>query len=106
MINSRLLKNALSLAEHGNFARAAKALNISQPSLSRSIQALEATLGEKLFNRSHKGITTTYAGEIMLKHAYLISASSESMQEEIQRHLGILRCRVLCRRCFVTLGYC
>lgn len=90
MINSRLLKNALCLAEHGNFARAAKALNISQPTLSRSIQALENTLGEKLFNRSHKGITTTHAGEIMLKHAYLISASSESMQEEIQRHLGIL----------------
>ncbi|MCF6225608.1 MAG: LysR family transcriptional regulator [Xanthomonadales bacterium] len=91
MINSRLLKNALCLAEHGNFARAAYALNISQPSLSRNIQALETTLGEKLFNRSHRGITTTHAGKIMLKHAHLISASSESMQEEIKRYQGILQ---------------
>ncbi|MCF6262983.1 MAG: LysR family transcriptional regulator [Xanthomonadales bacterium] len=90
MINSRLLRNALCLAEHGNYARAAKAQNISQPTLTRSIQALEKALGETLFNRSHKGVTPTHAGEIMLKHADLISASSESMQEEIKRYQGIL----------------
>lgn len=90
MMSSRLLKNALCLAEHGNFARAAKALNISQPTLTRSIQTLEKTLGEKLFNRSHKGITATHTGNIMLKHAHLIIASAETMKEEINRHQGIL----------------
>ena len=41
MIETRLLRNALMLAEHRNFARAAIVLNISQPTLTRSIQLLE-----------------------------------------------------------------
>lgn len=83
-------QNALFLARHGNFARAAKALNISQPTLSRSIQMLEKQLGDSLFNRNKKGITPTRAGEIMLKHAGLILATSEALEEELKRHRGIL----------------
>ncbi len=90
MIETRLLRNALMLTKHQNFARAAKALNISQPTLSRSIQLLERTVGELLFDRASRMIRPTQAGEIMLKHARLIISSSEAMQEEIGRHQGIL----------------
>ncbi|MEA3303774.1 MAG: LysR family transcriptional regulator [Pseudomonadota bacterium] len=90
MIETRLLRNALMLAEHRNFARAAKALNISQPTLSRSIQLLEKTVGERLFDRTSRTILPTQAGEILLKHARIILSSSEAMQEEIGRHKGIL----------------
>ncbi|HBM63808.1 MAG TPA: LysR family transcriptional regulator, partial [Pseudomonas sp.] len=48
-IELRHLRHALSLAEHGNFARAAEALHLSQPALTRSLQALEAQVGEQLF---------------------------------------------------------
>ena len=90
MIETRLLRNALVLAGHQNFARAAKALHISQPTLSRSIQLLEKTVGERLFDRASRKILPTQAGEIMLKHARIIIASSEAMQEDIRRHQGIL----------------
>jgi len=90
MIETRLLRNALMLARHRNFARAAKELNISQPTLSRSIQLLEKTIGDRLFDRTSRTILPTQAGEIMLKHARIILASSEAMQEEIGRHHGLL----------------
>ena len=90
MIETRLLRNALMLAEHRNFARAAKALNISQPTLTRSIQLLEKTVGERLFDRASRTVLPTQAGEIILKHARIILSSSKAMQEEIGRHQGIL----------------
>lgn len=90
MIETRLLRNALMLAEHRNFARAAIVLNISQPTLTRSIQLLEKTVGERLFDRASRTILPTQAGEIILKHARIILSSSEAMQEEIGRHQGIL----------------
>lgn len=86
MIETRLLRNALMLAEHRNFARAAKALNISQPTLSRSIQLLEKIVGERLFDRDSRTILTTQAGEIILKHARIILSSSHAMLEEIGLH--------------------
>jgi len=91
MIETRLLRNALMLEKHQNFARAAKELHISQPTLSRSIQLLERTVGERLFDRTSRTILPTQAGEIMLKHARIIIASSGAMQEEIEQHQGLLK---------------
>lgn len=90
MIETRLLRNAIMLAKYQNFARAAKALSISQPTLSRSIQLLEKTVGERLFDRTSRTILPTQAGEIMLKHARIIMASSEALEAEIGRHQGLL----------------
>jgi len=90
MIETRLLRNAVMLDKHRNFARAAKALNITQPTLSRNIQLLEEKIGERLFDRLPKTILPTQAGEIMLKHARFIISSSRNMQEEIRRHQGLL----------------
>ena len=90
MIETRLLRNAVMLDKHRNFARAAKALNITQPTLSRNIQLLEKKIGERLFDRLPKTILPTQAGEIMLKHARFVISSSRNMQEEIRRHQGLL----------------
>jgi len=90
MIETRLLRNAVMLAEHRNFARAAIVLNISQPTLTRSIQLLEKIVGERLFDRASRTVLPTQAGEIILKHARIILSSTEAMQEEIGRHQGIL----------------
>jgi len=89
MIETRLLRNALMLAKHRNFARAAKELHISQPTLTRSIQLLEKTVGELLFDRTTRTILPTKAGEIVLKHASIILASGRAMQEEVGRHQGL-----------------
>ena len=89
MIETRLLRNALMLAKHRNFARAAKELHISQPTLTRSIQLLEKTVGERLFDRTTRTILPTKAGEIVLKHASIIIASTRAMQEDVGRHRGL-----------------
>lgn len=90
MIEMRLLRNALMLENHQNFARAAKALNLSQPTLSRSIQLLESIVGERLFDRESRKVVPTQAGEIILKHARVILSSVSSMEEAIGQHQGIL----------------
>lgn len=51
------------VAEAGSFTEAARRLHMSQPALSRQIQALEATLGAKLFHRHARGLATTHEGE-------------------------------------------
>ncbi|MFZ9322024.1 MAG: LysR family transcriptional regulator, partial [Hylemonella sp.] len=45
------LRHLLSLAETGSFSKSSKALFLTQPALSRSIQALEEELGLPLFDR-------------------------------------------------------
>src|SRR6516165_5846152 len=78
-IELRLLHCALVLAEHKNFARAAKAVNVSQPTLSRNIQEIERRIETQLFERGAGGVIPTDAGEISWKdgeklcapHAYL-----------------------------------
>lgn len=78
------------LDKHRNFARAAKALNITQPTLSRNIQLLEEKIGERLFDRTPRTVLPTQAGEIVLKHGRFIISTSGNMQEEIRRHQGLL----------------
>jgi len=49
-------------ARTGSFTRAAQELNVQQPSVSASIKQLETSLGVLLFQRSHRRITLTNAG--------------------------------------------
>jgi len=91
MTETRLLYNALALARYQSFAQAAKSLGISQPTLTRSIQLLEKNVGEQLFDRTSRTILPTKAGEIMLKHARIITASSVAMREEIEQQQGLMK---------------
>lgn len=50
-------------ARRGSFTLAAQELNVQQPSVSASIKQLEASLGTQLFQRSHRRITLTNAGD-------------------------------------------
>ena len=50
----------------GSFAGAARQLDVSVPSIHKLIAALEAQLGVRLFERSHKGLTLTASGETYL----------------------------------------
>jgi Transcriptional regulator len=49
-------------ARHMSFNRAATALCVTQGAVSRQIKLLEESIGEKLFERDHKGIRLTQAG--------------------------------------------
>ncbi len=88
-IELRLLKCALALAEHGNFARGAKAVHLSQPSLSRNIQELEHRLGVPLFVRSPRGVEPTAAGVVLLKHARAVMEQADTLVREMSLLQGL-----------------
>lgn len=85
----RRLSHALALAEHRNFARAAAALHITQPALSRSIHSLEDGLGVRLFDRSPRDIKPTAFGELVLRHARGLELSARDLEYELHLAKGM-----------------
>ncbi|UNU42875.1 LysR family transcriptional regulator [Sphingopyxis sp. YF1] len=69
MMELRHLVHAKALAEEGSFAAAADRVGLTQPALSKSIQALEAEAGIRLFDRSKRGVSPTVAGTALLRRA-------------------------------------
>ncbi|MFL5419799.1 MAG: LysR family transcriptional regulator [Myxococcales bacterium] len=56
------------VAEQGSFTRAAAELGISQSALSHALKALEERLGVRLLSRTTRSVSTTEAGETLLRH--------------------------------------
>jgi DNA-binding transcriptional LysR family regulator len=77
------LRHLVALADEGNFARAAQRLNLSQPALSRSIQAAEAELEVTLFDRGTTEITPTPAGKFVLERARKLLFDSRCLERDI-----------------------
>ena len=65
----RTLEYFLAVAREGNISNAAKALHITQPTLSRQLAALEDELGHLLYQRNRKGIELTEQGVILRRYA-------------------------------------
>src|SRR5258708_7577910 len=63
------LEVLVTVARERSFSRAAEVLNRTQPAISQAIRRLESEIGEKLFDRSSKDGTLTFAGEVLLSHA-------------------------------------
>lgn len=80
----RILKYFLTVAREQNVTRAAEALHITQPTLSRQIAALEEELGTPLFERNNKKITLTKEGILLKRRALEILELEEKTVEEIQ----------------------
>ena len=93
----RILKYFLTVAREQNVTRAAEALHITQPTLSRQIAALEEELGTPLFKRNNKKITLTKEGILLKRRALEILELEEKTVEEIQS------CRELVEGC-ITIG--
>jgi DNA-binding transcriptional LysR family regulator len=69
MIDLRLVEFAVALGKYRNFARAAQSMRVTQPTFSRGIAALEATLGARLFERSTRRVEPTPTGLAFLDRA-------------------------------------
>lgn len=89
-MNLQQLRHFIAVADHGHFARAAEAIHLSQPALSRSIQALEQQLDCKLLDRHSRGISLTAHGELVLEHARRLLAGSRALKNAVSQ-LGNLQ---------------
>ncbi len=78
------LKYFLGVVEHGGFAKAAARLFVAQSALSTQIRKLEEELGAPVLIRNADGVRLTPAGDVLLRHAYAVSAQIASCQKEIQ----------------------
>lgn len=74
----------LALCEERNFARAAQHCDVSQPSLTKAIKSLEATLGGALFYRSPSATRLTKLGNLVTPRLQKIRLEAERTHEVAQ----------------------
>ncbi len=88
------LEYFVRVAELGSFTRAAIALDVAQPALSRQVRLLEVELRQNLLARNGRGATPTEAGKLLLEHGRGILHQVERAREELGRVRGALAGRV------------
>lgn len=88
------LEYFVRVAELGSFTRAAMALDVAQPALSRQVRLLEVELRQNLLVRNGRGATPTEAGKLLLEHGRGILHQVERAREELGRVRGALAGRV------------
>ncbi len=81
----RQLRQLLALAEHGGFGRAAAALRMTQPALSRSVKAMETAVGAALFERSPAGAIPTDEGRLLIERARELVRAADELDRELLR---------------------
>ena len=75
------LETFIVVADLGSFNKAAEALYITPPAVTKQINLLEKDLGLRLFIRTHRGLTLTEAGKSLYKDAkYIIQYCKESVE--------------------------
>lgn len=79
----------VQVAAHHSFSRAAEALQLTQPSITARIQALERELGEKVFDRSGRGVRLTDAGTVFLPYAERILQTLGEAKESVEEVRGV-----------------
>lgn len=78
----RQLEYFVAVAERGSISRAAAALHLSQPSVSKQLALLEKSLGQRLLERTGRGVMPTEAGRALLGHARtMLNAAAQARLE-------------------------
>ncbi|GAA5011066.1 LysR family transcriptional regulator [Actinopolymorpha pittospori] len=84
-LETRELAYFVAVARERHFGRAAQALGIAQPPLSRAIQQLERRLGVPLLVRGSRGVSLTPAGEVLLREGDHALAAVDAAARRTQR---------------------
>lgn len=80
MINLKDIDYIAAVASSGGIQKAAKAISLSQPALTKRIRNLEDSLELKLFDRLAKGVRLTQAGEVFLAEGQKLVTHSHDFQ--------------------------
>lgn len=83
-METRDLDYLLAVEEHGGIGKAAEALGMSQPALTKAIQRVEAQTGLALFQRTANGVAPTQAGSLFLARARRIALEYEDALKEMR----------------------
>jgi LysR family nitrogen assimilation transcriptional regulator len=95
----RRLRYFVAVCDNGSVSRAASAIGIAQPALTRQIQLLEGELGVTLFTRSGRGAVPTEAGIFLVTEARRHLESLDTLVDRLREHFSGSPARV-------TLGIC
>jgi DNA-binding transcriptional LysR family regulator len=87
MARIRQLEIVSALAQHRNFRRAAEALGMSQPNLTRALKQFEDDFGVPIFDR--QGVTPTVFGEIILRYGEKALANYRELERELALAKGL-----------------
>lgn len=78
----------LEVAAQGSIGKAARALHLTQPAISKTIQEMETEIGMPILQRSSRGVTLNEYGQVLLRHARDIDRSLHQARDEIDNLLG------------------
>jgi DNA-binding transcriptional LysR family regulator len=78
-------RSFLAVIEEGSLSGAARRLGLTQPTLGRHIESIEAALGQSLFVRSQRGLAATPAAETLRPYAEALQANAEALVRAASR---------------------
>jgi len=84
----------LAVVEQGSLTRGAEIMNLALASVSERISGMEFSLGAQLLERNRRGVTTTAAGDALIRHARLILDQVEQMRGELRTYGTGLKGRI------------
>ena len=82
-MNLKQLEYFVQVAELGSFSKAALALDIAQPALSRQVRSLETELSQQVFLRNGRGVALTDAGKRLFDHSVAIIQLMAHAREDL-----------------------
>ena len=77
------LQTVVAIAEEGTLVAAARRLHLTQPPVTRRLQALEDELGVRLFVRRPRGMALTPSGRTFVDHARLILGAIDAARRAV-----------------------
>jgi len=94
MLDPRLLRAFVAIADTGSFTQAADRLNMTQSTISQQLNRLEETVGQRLVDRVGRPVHPTAAGERLLGYARRILTLQQEAQTVLAEPAGTVSIRI------------
>lgn len=88
-MNLKHLETVALVAEVGSLSRAARTQGIAQSLVSRTIAQIEEEWGDRLFERTGRGVVLSEFGQRIFPHIQLLLAQSARLQDEVKNAAGV-----------------